>query len=63
MGLNKKNKLEERLNTDHYSKEPKDLKNKYILRISLVWDTLKAKIQTAASIPRISVMVTLLDEI
>lgn len=44
MGLNKKNKLEERFNIDYYSKEFKDLKNKYILRISLVWDILKVKI-------------------
>ena len=31
--------------------------------MSLVWDILKAKIQTVANIPRTSVMVTFLDEI
>ena len=44
-------------------RKPKDLKNKYILRMSLVWGTLKAKIQTVAGIPRTSEMVILLDEI
>lgn len=46
MELSKKNKLEGSPNNDQ-SKELKDLKNKYILRIILVWDTLKAKIQTS----------------
>lgn len=44
-------------------RKPRDVKNKYTLRMSLVWGTVNAKIQTVAGIPRISEMVTLLDKI
>lgn len=44
-------------------RKPRDVKNKYTLRMSLVWGTVNTKIQTVAGIPRISEIVTLSDKI